>query len=79
MNDLIERLSEIRSQYNCFDESEEPYYRALTEAIEVIRERQKIIYCRDCKRADKFHHCEKVTWWNGANDYCSRAEERCEE
>ena len=35
--DLISRLSEIRSQYNCFDESEEPYYRALTEVIEVIK------------------------------------------
>ncbi len=35
MNDLISRLSEIRSNYNCFDENEEPYYRALSEAIQL--------------------------------------------
>ena len=35
MNDLISRLSEIRSNYNCFDETEEPYYRALSEAIQL--------------------------------------------
>lgn len=29
----IEILSELRSAYNCFDEKEEPYYRALSEAI----------------------------------------------
>ena len=33
MDDLISRLSEIRSSYNCMDETEEPYYRALSEAI----------------------------------------------
>lgn len=36
MNDLISRLSEIRSIYNCFDEYEEPYYRALSEAIQLV-------------------------------------------
>ena len=36
MDDLISRLSEIRGRYNCFDESEEPYYRALSEAIKVL-------------------------------------------
>ena len=36
MDDLISRLSEIRSKYNCFDESEEPYYRALSEAIKLL-------------------------------------------
>lgn len=34
----IELLSEIRSKYSCFDEEEEPYYRALSEAIAAIRE-----------------------------------------
>ena len=32
----IERLSEIRSNYNCFDEKEEPYYNALSNAIKVL-------------------------------------------
>lgn len=36
MNDLISILSEIRNQYNCFDPKEEPYYRALSEAIGFI-------------------------------------------
>ena len=38
MSDLISRLSEIRSQYNCFSESEEPYYRALSEVIKMLSE-----------------------------------------
>ena len=35
MSDLINRLSEIRSNYNCMDENDEPYYRALSEAIQL--------------------------------------------
>ena len=38
MDDLISRLSEIRSKYNCFDETEEPYYRALSTAIKKLSE-----------------------------------------
>ncbi len=34
----IEKLSELRSKYNCFDEKEEPYYRALSDAIQALRE-----------------------------------------
>ena len=33
----IELLSELRSDYNCFDEKEEPYYRALSNAIQAVR------------------------------------------
>ena len=36
MNDLISKLSEIRSGYNCFNQDEEPYYRALSEAISIL-------------------------------------------
>ena len=32
----IEILSELRSNYNCFDEQEEPVYRALSEAIRAV-------------------------------------------
>ena len=32
----IEILSDLRSQYNCFDEKEEPTYRALSEAIKAL-------------------------------------------
>lgn len=38
MDDVISRLSDIRSQYNCFNESEETYYRALSEAIKMLSE-----------------------------------------
>lgn len=39
MDDLISRLSEIRSEYNCFNEDEESYYHALSEAIEILSKR----------------------------------------
>ena len=39
MDDLISRLFDIRSEYNCFDENEEPYYRALSEAIKILSRR----------------------------------------
>ena len=32
----IEILSELRGNYNCFDEQEEPVYRALSEAIKAV-------------------------------------------
>lgn len=37
--DLISKLSEIRSEYNCFSADEEPYYRALSEAIKILSQR----------------------------------------
>ena len=36
MDDLISRLSDLRSQYNCFDESERDAYDTLSEAIKVL-------------------------------------------
>lgn len=39
----IERLSELRSNYNCFDENEKPYYLALSNAIQALRERADMI------------------------------------
>lgn len=38
MNDLISRLSELRSQYSCFNESEREAYHTLSEAIEALQE-----------------------------------------
>ena len=35
-NEIIEKLSEIRSKYNLFDENDKPYYTALSAAIAVI-------------------------------------------
>ena len=39
MNDLIEKLSSLRSQFNCFDENEHEAYHTLSEAIKVLSER----------------------------------------
>jgi len=39
----IEKLSELKSNYNCFDESEEPYYRALSNAIEALRAKDAML------------------------------------
>ena len=36
VQEAIEVLSEIRCGYNCFDESERPFYEALSEAIEAL-------------------------------------------
>ena len=36
-DEVIETLSDLRSQYNCFDEKEEPYYMALCIAIKSVR------------------------------------------
>lgn len=35
----IEHLSDLRERFNCFDEKEEPYYRALSNAIEELRKK----------------------------------------
>ena len=39
MSDLIEKLSNLRSQFNCFDENERDAYHTLSEAIKVLSER----------------------------------------
>lgn len=38
MADLIGRLSELRCQYNCFDENERDAYHTLSEAIKALSE-----------------------------------------
>lgn len=35
----IEKLSELKANYNCSDENEEPYYRALSNAIKTLRDK----------------------------------------
>ena len=61
MSDLISRLSELRSQYNCFDESERDAYHTLSEAIDALQEQktgkwiifppciEEICMCSNCK------------------------------
>ena len=35
--EYISKLSEIRSEYSCFEDDEEPYYRALSEGIKALK------------------------------------------
>ena len=60
MSDLISRLSELRSQYSCFNESERDAYHTLSEAIEALQQKtgkwiifppciEEICMCSNCK------------------------------
>lgn len=55
MDDLIRKLSEIRSEYNCFDKDEESYYHALSEAIRILSQRA------DCDTISRQAAIELVT------------------
>lgn len=51
MNDLIEKLSNLRSQFNCFNENEREAYHTLSEAIKVLSERPEL--CEDAVNRQK--------------------------
>ena len=38
----------------------------------------EIVRGKDCKHSqgEGYPDCNRVTWWNGENDYCSRAERK---
>ncbi len=57
MSDLIEKLSNIRSQFNCFDENERDAYNTLSEAIKVLSE-QPETYGDAVNRVDVFDMLE---------------------
>lgn len=57
MSDLISILSEIRSSYNCFDEKEEPYYRALGEAIRLVSAQPE----KRTEERAKTHACDSIS------------------
>ena len=45
----IDILSDLRGKFNCFDEKEEPYYRALSEAITALTaDVVEVVQCKDC-------------------------------
>lgn len=58
MNDLIEKLSNLRSQFNCFNENEREVYHTLSEAIKVISDRPEP--CEDAvSRTELLHIFEE--------------------
>lgn len=53
------------------------YAEALNMAIEALSIQPEGIRCKDCKHyqgEDSWLHCNRVTWFNGKNDFCSRGE-----
>jgi len=57
-DDLISKLSEIRSEYNCFDEDEEPYYRALSDVIKILSRLEDGDAISRQQAIDEFNCCE---------------------
>ena len=49
---------------------------ALDMAIEALSAQTEIIRCKYCK---SFEECDKVMFWYGEDDFCSRAERRTDE
>jgi len=49
----IEKLSELRANYNCFDEKEEPYYNALSLGIKALKQES----CTVTEFADRCQEC----------------------
>lgn len=77
VGDLISRLSDLRSQYNCFDESERDAYGTLSEAIKVPSAQPEIVRCKDCRHN---HNCD-IQYHAQAGDmfFCAGAERRTDE
>lgn len=60
--DLIRRLSEIRSHYNCFNEKERKVYHTLSEAIEALQEpdwNEMLVICDNCGHAIRVKRVEQ--------------------
>lgn len=56
----IDILSDLRGKFNCFDEKEEPYYRALSEAITALTaDVVEVVRCKDCKHQEKYFYADK--------------------
>ena len=83
--DLISRLSELRCQYNCFDESDRDAYHTLSEAIKARSDvpDTNVADCSDCIKHggdwDCDHvHCHKGKWIvdDVATEHCSVCKHR---
>lgn len=66
------------------DADAESYKRGWNDAIDSIIENEptiepEIVRCKDCKHYqgdDSWLHCNRVIWFNRADDFCSRAERK---
>ena len=60
----IEILSDLRAKYSCFDDSEEPYYRALSAGIKALKQEPRWIPVGE--RLPEKQDCYLVTTkWKG--------------
>lgn len=73
----IEILSEIRSEYNCFDEEEEQKYRALSDAIQALNSLKhgewincKCSICQQDKPLERIILRGKLIWETKPVNYC---------
>lgn len=68
----LSAIKEELCNQNRYDEA--TYYEKLIEKFLS----SNVIRCKECKCAsdDDYRHCKYVTWWNGPDDYCSRAKKR---
>ena len=71
----IEKLSELRSKYSCFDEKEEPFYRALSLGINAICVEQALEQEPKTETvtefADRCRECGKMRTGYWIDDKCS--------
>ena len=77
IEEAIEKLSDIRCTYNCFDPKEEPYYRALAKAIAAL-DSVPIVRCKDCKYRSDYtgYSCKKKIGYWMDDDFCSSGERK---
>ena len=49
-----------------------------TDLFFLFKDYKELIRCKDCKHSQGggYPHCDRVTWWNSENDFCSRAERK---
>ena len=79
MDDLISRRA-IIAEFECCELTPDGgidvnYALDFTKALPSVG--PEIIRCKECKHyVDGYIHCNRVTWWNGEDDFCSRAERR---
>lgn len=75
------------SIYMEIDMDNKPSYFRIThgkdvyDGIGVLSAQPEIIRCKECKHyqgEDSWLHCNRVTWLNGEDDFCSRAERSTE-
>lgn len=51
----------------------------IKDRLDRIENALNLVLCKDCEynpSTDEWIHCDRVTWWNSPDDYCSRGERK---